>query len=136
MRNKKNILFLILFLSVSFPFTGCYPQNEKSASIGEKKQDPYSWDFGQAKQGEILKHAFILKNESQKTLTIGDVTTSCGCTVSKVEKKKLSPGEATNIEVQFNTKGYSGGVQQYIYVTTDDIDNPVIKLIIKAEVIK
>jgi hypothetical protein len=118
-------IFLIL-LCLSFSLLGCYAQIT----------DPYSWDFGKRQEGEVLKHDFVLKNESKATLTIKDINTSCGCTISTVEKKVLLPGKSTLIEVQFNTKGYSGLVQQYIYVHTDSLDNPVLRFIIKAEIIK
>jgi len=105
---------------------GCHP----------KITDPYSWDFGKRGEGKVLKHEFVLKNESQSTLTVKDINTSCGCTVSKVKKDVLLPGESTNIEVQFDTRGYSGPVQQYIYVHTDSLEKPILRFIIKAEIIK
>jgi len=46
------------------------------------------------------------------------------------------PGESTPVEIKFNSKGYSGDIQQFTYVNTDDIDNPVIRFIIKAHVVK
>lgn len=129
-----RVLLILLFLS--FPLQGCYSQNQEEITSQTEITDPYSWDFGQAKEGEALKHVFVLKNESEKTLTIKDVNTSCGCTASKVEKKILLPGETTEIEVRFNTKGYSGLTQQYVYVHTDSLDKPIIRFIIKAEVVK
>ena len=107
-----------------------------TVSYGEETIDPYTWDFGLVREGQIVKHAFSLQNEPDKTLTIKDVHTSCGCTASEIKKKALSPGESTEIGVSFNSKGYSGEVKQFIYVNTDDIDNPVIRFIIKAEVVK
>lgn len=97
-------------------------------------EDPYTWDFGQVKPGEVVTHDFIFKNETGKELKIKDTNTSCGCTVSAVEKKTLLPGESTKISVKFNSQGYSGAVQQFIYVNTDNLDNPVIRFIIKANV--
>lgn len=102
----------------------------------EEKIDARAWDFGRVREGQIVKHAFSLKNESDKTLTIKDLHTSCGCTASEIKKKALGPGESTEILVSFDSKGYSGEVKQFIYVNTDDIDNPVIRFIIKAEVVK
>ncbi|MBU3958605.1 MAG: DUF1573 domain-containing protein, partial [Candidatus Omnitrophica bacterium] len=107
---------------------------QQGTTAQSEVSDPYSWDFAQVKQGEILRHNFIFKNESKETLKIKDVNTSCGCTVSKVQEKVLSPGESTFIEVEFNTKGYSGPTQQYIYVHTDNPDNPLVRFIIKAQV--
>lgn len=116
-----------LAVLVVFLHTGCY---------GKEAIDAYTWDFGRVREGHIVKHAFRLKNESDKTLTIKDAHTSCGCTVSKVKKKELKPGESAEIEVSFNSKGYKGEVKQFIYVNTDALDNPIIRFIIRAEVIK
>lgn len=95
------------------------------------------FDFGKVKQGEILKHAFSLKNDSTKdVLSIKSIDTSCGCTASEVKKKILLPQEETSIEVEFKTKGYSGKIKQYVYVHTNDKDKPVLRLTISAEVYK
>jgi len=119
------VLFFLLF-----PLTGCYPQGQTTTDFS----DPYSWDFGAVKRDEVLKHDFVLKNESGRILTIKGTNTSCGCTISKIEKSTLLPGETTIIKVQFNTKGYKGEVQQFVYVNTDDTENPVLRFIIKANV--
>ncbi len=102
----------------------------------EEVPEAFFWDFGKVKEGTILKHNFIFKNESKKTLTIAGVITSCGCTVSEIKKNKLLPQESTLLKVRFNTKGYSGPVQQNIFVTTDDLDRLIVRFIIKAEVMK
>lgn len=131
MSYKLWVMSLAILLS--FSSTGCYAQNKDNK---EKAPDPFVWDFGRVKEGEVLKHNFILKNESKTTLNIKDITTSCGCTVSKVKNKVLLSGESTLIEVQFNSKGYSGAAQQFVYVHTDSLDKPIIRYIIKAEVVK
>lgn len=116
--------FFFLFISLSV--SGCHPQ----------KSDPYTWDFGRAKEGEVLKHGFTFRNEGKSVLTIKEINTSCGCTLSEVKKKTLQPGEATTIEVQFKSKGYSGPSQQFVYVHTDALDNPILRYIIKADLNK
>jgi len=128
-----KVILVLLFLF--FPLQGCYSQNQGETASHAEIPDSYTWDFGQVKEGEVLKHTFVLKNESEETLTIKDVNTSCGCTASKVEKKIILPGENTEIEVQFNSKGYSGLAQQYVYVHTDSLDKPILRFIIKAEVV-
>lgn len=138
-----RIFFAVMFLFLSCLLNGCYSQNEKAPAVGEKKEaadtdtvDPYLWDFGKIKQGEIVKHTFILKNNGTKAFSISQVNTSCGCTASEAKKKKLNPAESTEIQVSFNSKGYLGPIKQFIYVNTDDIDNPVFKFTIQASVIK
>ncbi|RKY32477.1 MAG: hypothetical protein DRP74_02565 [Candidatus Omnitrophota bacterium] len=119
-------------------------QEEVAAELREepqenlaKEEEAYSiWDFGKVQEGEVLEHSFILQNDSQDTLNINSLNTSCGCTVSEVEKKSLAPGESTTINVIFNSKGYSGAVQQQVFVNTDNLENPVIKLTIKAEILR
>jgi hypothetical protein len=106
------------------------------ADTAEKKGDPNEWDFGQAKQGAILKHDFILKNETNDIMAINSIHTSCGCTASQAGKKSLLPQESTTISVTFNSKGYAGLVQQFVYVNTDNADLPIIKFTIKAQVVK
>lgn len=131
---KRKILgfrFWAIVLFLSFLQIGCFAQENAPHAA-----DPYLWDFGKVKEGTVVKHTFILKNESAKELKIIQLNTSCGCTVSKVKKNTLKPAESTQIEVKFNSKKYSGSVQQFVYVNTDNIDNPVIRFIIKAEVVK
>lgn len=118
--------FLVIFF-LFFSLSLCFSQ---------EANDPYSWDFGQVKEGVVLKHDFLFRNESDKTLKITDITTSCGCTVSEVKKKVIPPGEETQIKVSFKTKGYSGPTQQIVYVHTDNLDNSILRFIIKADIIK
>ena len=122
----RRVIYLILLIFLIFQL----------AYAGINIADPNEWDFSRVKQGEILKHDFILKNESGKVLNIKSVDTSCGCTVSKTKKTVLLPQEAALIEVNFDTKGYLGPVQQFVYVNTDSLDNPLIRFIIKADIIK
>jgi|EPASupsiteSAE347_1022098.scaffolds.fasta_scaffold06070_1 hypothetical protein len=97
-------------------------------------QDGSSYDFGRIQAGEIAEHSFVLRNKGKKALTITGTVASCGCTSSSVRKKSLAPGEETFLDVKLNSKGYSGAITQFVYVNTDDVDNPAEKFIIKAEV--
>lgn len=134
---KKTVFLVSVFL---FFCLGCSAQSsieEKNNPAGTaEKQDPNVWDFGKVKENQILKHAFVLKNDSAKPLKIKEVNTSCGCTASEAKKSDLLPGESTLIEVSFDSKGYSGETKQFIYVHTDSLENPIIRFIIKADVAK
>jgi len=123
-----------LFLLLSFPATGCYSQQTAEVKQSQE-EDSSTWNFGSARQGQVLRHVFILKNETGKTLNIKEVHTSCGCTVTAVKKKELLPGEEAQIEVKFDTKNYRGEVKQFVYVNTDDLDNQVIRYIITANIL-
>jgi len=122
---RKGIILFLLSILIIHP-----------AIAGKNKADPNEWDFGQVKQGAVLKHDFVLKNDTDDILAINSVNTSCGCTASKAEKDSLLPHESTIIKVTFNSKGYSGEVKQYVYVHTDNADMSIIKFTIKMEMVK
>ena len=122
-------------------FSGCYSprqmNNIKDPQLNVLgKENPYIKDFGSIKAGEIARHSFLIKNESERILNIKGVTTSCGCTASEVKNRVLKSQESTFLDVKFYSKGYSGPVQQFIYLDTDSLDTPIIRFIIKANVIK
>jgi len=120
---------LAILLSSLFIFSMAAAQYEET--------DPYVWDFGKVSAaGGIIKHTFKLKNYSNQNLNISGVHASCGCTVSEMDRKLILPNETGLLEVQFNPKGYSGQINQYVYVRTDSKTTPIHKFVIKAEVVK
>ncbi len=133
---KLRLYLLLGFLFTALLQMSCLAQ-EKELVVKELQADEaHTWDFGQVQKGEVLKHSFTLKNETKMVLHIFDVDTTCGCTASKVKKDLLAPGAETLLEVEFDTKGYSGPVAQFIYVHTNRILEPVINFKIKADVTK
>ncbi|MDD4908615.1 MAG: DUF1573 domain-containing protein [Candidatus Omnitrophica bacterium] len=121
MKNIRLALFAIIILG---SFNAGYASQEH----------PYDWDFGRVKEGDILAHSFIIKNDSQKLLVINDLQTSCSCTVSEISSRHIPSGGTGEIKVTVDTSGYRGAMTQYVYVQTDDPSRPIIKLTIKAGV--
>ena len=118
-----RVAFVVLALSLLG--LACFAQNKTEINATQPlNPQEITWDFGQVKAGEVARHVFVLKNEFRKELDIKDVSTSCGCTGSQVKKKKLLPGESTDIEVTFNSKGYLGAVKQFVYLFTDNFQEP------------
>ncbi|MBN2408109.1 MAG: DUF1573 domain-containing protein [Candidatus Aminicenantes bacterium] len=79
-----------------------------------------SWDFGKVKQGDLLSHEFVFKNEGNDTLIIQKVTTTCGCTAALLSAEKIPPGKEGKIEVKFDTRGYGGRVSKLLYMDSND----------------
>jgi len=128
---------VVLILMVSPFFYGC-AQNEK---YERQSPSPDSdvldfWDFGEVKHGDVVEYTFAFRNNSERELQILDVNTSCGCTASKIKKKTLGAHESTSLDIKFKSKGYSGEVKQFIYIITDDPQEPLSRFMIKAEVVK
>ncbi len=62
------------------------------------------FDFGFVTQGDSIVHEFPFYNRGKATLLITNVSSSCGCTIPKVYKDKLEPGDSSILKVVFNTK--------------------------------
>ena len=132
MRAAIVVVFLLIVQSYSFaepPVKHALPP----ASVAFENAG--QWDFGDIKEGQTAKHEFVIKNNSDKPLKITNVNSSCGCTASQAKKKELAPGESTTIEVAFNSSGYSGWAQQFIFVNTDDLQNQFLRYIIRGNVV-
>jgi hypothetical protein len=130
----------LVFLSIiPFVLLDCYSQVQAQAANQESADNlqPYTWDFGQVKTNTVIKRSFNFKNESGRTLNITGINTSCGCTGSQVKNKTLLPGQSTEVIVSFNSRGYSPGpLKQYVYINTDDPNQPVLKFTVEIEIVK
>ena len=124
---KKKIAFLFLVCaSVAY-----------SQLLGPKivVQQP-EHDFGDIVQGEKVSHNFVVTNTGGDILIITNVRASCGCTAALPDKKELSPGETTNIKVEFDSKGRTGKQVKTVYVTSNDKDNPQVQLKFTGNIVK
>jgi hypothetical protein len=92
------------------------------------------WDFGNKKAGEVLTHTFRFENVGDEPLVIHRVRTSCGCAAAILTKKELDPGEKGEIQAKFNTRGYYGEQNKFIYVESNDPSESVKQLMISASI--
>ena len=65
-------------------------------------------DFGDLKDGEVVRHTFAFTNTGKSPLVIESATSTCGCTVPQVPKEPIAPGAEGKIEVEFNSAGKAG----------------------------
>ena len=135
----KLILYLVLgFLFTALLTINCLAQEQEKEDTAEevKVDEAHTWDFGQVEEGQIVTHEFTLKNDDWTTVRILDIRVSCGCITPKVRTDMILPQTEILLRVEFDTKGYSGGVQQYIYVDIKKITEEDINFKVKADVIK
>ena len=134
---------MIVTLFLLFPFVSCEQggmssknANEKiSISVPEVVFDSLNYDGGEVVEGAKVAHIFKFVNKGKKVLTIS-VRSTCGCTVAKLAKKEYAPGESGEVNVVFNSHGYSKNVTKRIIVTTNDPLKSKIYLTIKTFVKK
>jgi hypothetical protein len=64
------------------------------------------------KEGDKVRHTWIVKNAGEHPLIISNVQTSCGCTVPSFSKEPVAPGKQGEITLEFNSAGKPGDVNK------------------------
>lgn len=82
------------------------------------------YDFGSVPQGPAITHTFTIKNVGQADLVIGQVQSTCGCTIAALAKKRLRPGESTQVAATFDTRHERGKASRQIDVYSNDPRTP------------
>ncbi len=138
---KYRIIPLVLVLILVG--VSCGNRNQKGLRTDGQASDTgkasitftsYEHDFGKVSQGEKVSTIFTFTNTGTSPLVINSATTSCGCTVSKYDRKPIIPGGTGNMEVVFNTEGRNG-LQTKTITVNSNARQPVVLLRITAEVI-
>ena len=115
MRNRFAILFAALLLTAVWIQTA-------SAQLTAIEGNEIS--FGKIYQtGKMVHKIITLKNGGADSITIKNVSTSCGCTAALVSDSVLAPGQKTKVKIQFNPTGYIGEVTKYVYISNSDPKN-------------
>jgi Protein of unknown function (DUF1573) len=91
-------------------------------------------NFGKVKQGDVLTHEFVFKNEGDAALIIERVETTCGCTAALVSDQKVLPGKEGKIKTTFDTRGYAGRMTRYIYLVSNDSGGERTELALSADI--
>lgn len=115
-----------------------YSKVISSSEIAKKninKNIEFAWFFGKVPEGKVVTHVFSLKNTSPQLMKIKQVNSSCACTTPDLSTWEIAPGKSSEITVRFDSKGFVGDKEGYIYLHTDDPNRPIIMLKIKAIVI-
>ncbi len=91
-------------------------------------------DLGEISVRERKDCELKFKNTGKGLLTIGEIKSTCGCTVPTLAKKEYKPGEDGVIKITYSGQSSSGAVAKHIYVSSNDGANPKIALILKVAV--
>lgn len=79
------------------------------------------YQFGEVKEGTIVRHRFAFTNTGQAPLLITDARSTCGCTVPSYPKEPVAPGASAEVEVVFNTTHKYGRQRKPITITANTI---------------
>ena len=78
------------------------------------------YNFNSVRQGQLVEHGFLLKNEGDSPLTIEQIHSSCGCLATIVDTKSIPAQESTLLKVTFDTTGFAGQKTKSVRVYTND----------------
>jgi hypothetical protein len=85
------------------------------------------FDFGTINSGDKASHSFKITNTGKSDLVLRNVKASCGCTALKYDKL-IQPGQSTDLQVNFDSRGKSGRQNKSITVITNDPKNSTVVL--------
>ncbi len=94
--------------------------------------DP-TYNFGKKANSERVTHEFEIKNTGNATLEIKRAKPTCGCTVARISKKSVAPGESAYISSTLSLKNRRGRVRKAIKVYSNDPDSPQYSLYFDGE---
>lgn len=102
MNLKLNLLAVAVGLITSSSFAQDTAEELPITTIEFEESE---YDFGHCDEGDIVSHVFRFTNSGEVPLIITKAKGSCGCTVPFFPKVPILPGESSEIEVEFNSKG-------------------------------
>lgn len=83
---------------------------------------------------ESAEGIFAFTNNSDQTVTIKSVRSSCGCTVAELEKREYQPGESGEIKALFTFGTRTGAQRKSISVVTDGADEEKTSLLLDVSI--
>ncbi|HEX9724044.1 MAG TPA: DUF1573 domain-containing protein [Vicinamibacteria bacterium] len=97
---------------------------------------PENYDFGRVQQNQKLEKEFEILNIGTEELTIGRISTSCGCTAALTSDKFVKPGESTTLKVTLETRMYKGAIERTVSVASNAANSKITQIKVKAFVVE
>jgi Protein of unknown function (DUF1573) len=82
------------------------------------------YSFGKLKDGDKVRHTWVVKNTGTSPLMISNINTSCGCTAPYFSKQLIMPGREDEITLTFNSAGKSGHVTKNAHIMANTENSP------------
>ncbi|MHC4413969.1 MAG: DUF1573 domain-containing protein [Planctomycetota bacterium] len=93
-----------------------------------------SHDFGRMSETDERSARFEFANTGGEVLVVKNVSTTCGCTVATLEKRRYQPGERGAIDVVFDPTGPGDRQKKYVNLLTNAKPQELVRLTIAADV--
>lgn len=90
-------------------------------------------DFGVVRPREVVSHVFEIKNDTERSWTISNVSRNCSCTVTSLSTSVIKPHNAAKLTVTYTAPAVRADDRKAIAVTFRE-KIPPLRLIIEARV--
>lgn len=120
-RGMPHCVTALLLVSLFLPLAGCGPRTARRTDTTERKGriialtdtilDTGGTDtvrFGHLRSGEIALLRIWLANESARPVAIISYDRSCGCTALEFDSEPITPGDARQVSLSFDSRGERG----------------------------
>ncbi len=94
--------------------------SQSGRAAGKAQLGDLEHDFGVMDESAEGRYDFTVTNVGDGRLEVMGGDTSCGCTMSEIEKSELAPGESTKVTVTWNGVGRAGPFRHTATVYTSD----------------
>jgi hypothetical protein len=94
---------------------------DAEADRGSLRVDEPTFDWGKVYRGEIVRHAFTLRNEGSSPLAIKELEIQCSCTrtVGDEHSGPIAPGKGVSLTIEVDTTTLTGTVKKDVDVIAD-----------------
>ena len=89
-------------------------------------------DFGVMEASGSGSHDFVITNGGASVLELTPGGTTCKCTLSRISKRKIPPGESAKVTVDWHGKNNAGEFRHTATVFTNDAHKPQIVLTVQG----
>ncbi|MEO1584728.1 MAG: DUF1573 domain-containing protein [Planctomycetota bacterium] len=115
-------------LGVSAQMTAAPEASSQSERIGPRiSVSPESVEFGQIDDAKVVEQVVTVTNTGDETLRIPEadgVRGSCGCTIPRLAKYVLEPGESVDMTVRFDPRNRKASQNKTITIRGDGVAAP------------
>lgn len=95
----------------------------------------FKHDFGLMAVGEVKRHTFTIRNAGHAPLRLEAGDTTCKCTLSKLDRGELAPGETANIELVWKPEEPAESLRQVAEIHTNDEQHARIRFTVTGRVV-
>src|SRR5512133_2399123 len=87
-----------------------------------------AFDFGFARDTQVVTNTFVLHNTGTATARIVRVHSTCGCTTFQPTRTAVAPGETEPLTVLFDLRGRHGAQHRPVYVSWNNANSQPLRL--------